>query len=86
MLAMKEYPREWVVASVGTDGTDFLPDVAGAIVDDKSLGKAMDSGIAVESYVERYDSNTLLQKMGDSLVVTGNTGTNVGDIIVYVLK
>jgi len=86
MLVMKEYPREWVVASVGTDGTDFLPDVAGAIVDDKSLGKAMDSGIAVESYVERYDSNTLLQKMGDSLVVTGNTGTNVGDIIVYVLK
>ena len=86
MLTMKEYAREWVVASVGTDGSDFLPDVAGAIVDNNSLADARAKGIDVESYLDRYDSNTLLKKIGGSLIVTGNTGTNVCDIIVYALK
>jgi len=86
MLAMREYPGEWVVASVGTDGSDFLPDVAGAIVDNNSLNKAKAKGIAVEPYLDRYDSNTLLDKIGGSLVITGDTGTNVGDVIVYLLS
>jgi glycerate 2-kinase len=86
MLAMKEYAGEWVIASVGTDGSDFLPDVAGAIVDNNSLDTAAGKGIDVASYLDRYDSNTLLRKIGGSLIVTGNTGTNVGDVIVYVLK
>lgn len=86
MLAMKKYPGEWVVASVGTDGSDFLPDVAGAVVDNSSLDIAKAKGIDVESYLDRYDSNTLLDRIGNSLVITGDTGTNVGDIIIYLLK
>ncbi|MBM2824465.1 MAG: D-glycerate 2-kinase [Dehalococcoidales bacterium] len=84
MLAMAPYAGEWVVASVGTDGADFLPEVAGAIVDNSSLSSA--SGIDVKSYLDRYDSHTLLAKMGRSLIVTGSTGTNVGDVIVYALR
>jgi glycerate 2-kinase len=83
MLAMAHYPGEWIVASVGTDGSDFLPDVAGAIVDQNSLDAAQAKGIEVKSYIERYDSNTLLDSIGNSLIITGDTGTNVGDIIVY---
>jgi len=86
MLAMKEYPGEGVVASVGTDGSDFLPDIAGAIVDNSSLDTAESRGIDIQSYLDRYDSNTLLREIGGSLIVTGNTGTNVGDVIVYILK
>ena len=86
MLAMKEYAGEWTLASVGTDGSDFLPNVAGAIVDNNSLDTAKGKGIDVNSYLDRYDSNTLLKKIGQSLIVTGNTGTNVGDVIVYILK
>ncbi len=86
MLAMKQYPGEWVVASVGTDGSDFLPDVAGAVVDNSSLDIAKAREIDVESYLDRYDSNTLLDRIGNSLIITGDTGTNVGDIIVYLLK
>ena len=86
MLAMKQYASEWVVASVGTDGSDFLPDVAGAIVDNNSLDIVKTKGIDVEPYLERYDSNTLLDKTGNSLIITGDTGTNVGDIIAYLLK
>ncbi len=83
MLAMRDYPGEWVVASVGTDGSDFLPDVAGAIVDNRSLDNAKARGIDVKSYVDRYDSNTLLDKIDSSLIITGDTGTNVGDVMVY---
>jgi hydroxypyruvate reductase/glycerate 2-kinase len=86
MLAMKDYPGEWVAASIGTDGSDFLPSAAGAIVDNNSLGIARTKGIDVKSHLDRYDSNTLLKKIGGSLIVTGNTGTNVGDLIVYALK
>jgi len=86
MLAMERYPSEWVVASVGTDGSDYLRNVAGAIVDQDSLDRAKIKAIDIQSFLERYDSNRLLEEIGGSLIVTGDTGTNVGDIIVYLLK
>lgn len=86
MLAMKQYPGKWVMASMGTDGSDFLPDVAGAMVDNHSLDSAKARGIDIKAYLGRYDSNTLLSRIGSSLIVTGDTGTNVGDVIIYLLK
>jgi len=86
ILAMEGYHSQWLVASIGSDGSDFLPDVAGAIVDGNSLAKANDSEINIKAYLDRYDSNTLLNRIGNSLVVTGNTGTNVGDLMLYLLK
>jgi glycerate-2-kinase len=86
MVALKKYPGEWVMASVGTDGSDFLQDVAGAIVDKISLNTAKSKRIKIHSYLDRYDSNTLLNKIGNSLIITGSTGTNVCDIAVYILK
>ena len=85
MQAMREYSGAWAMASVGTDGSDFLPDVAGAIVDNHSLASAQQKGLDVASYLDRYDSNTFLARLGNSLIITGNTGTNVGDVIVYAL-
>jgi glycerate 2-kinase len=85
LLAMAEYAGQWLVASVGTDGSDFLPDVAGAIVDQDSLGTARARQLDIETYIERCDSNTLLKKLGNSLIVTGDTGTNVGDVIAYLV-
>jgi len=85
LLAMAGYPGQWVVASVGTDGSDFLPDVAGAIVDRDSLNTARNNQLDVEAYIARYDSHTLLKSIGNSLIVTGDTGTNVGDVIVYLV-
>ncbi len=85
LLAMAKYPNQWLIASIGTDGTDFLPDVAGAIVDQGSLETARNMKLDIESYIKRCDSNTLLKGIGNSLIVTGDTGTNVGDIIVYLV-
>ncbi len=86
MVAMAEYPGQWLVVSTGTDGSDFLPDVAGAIVDKGSLDKAKEKGIDIKSYLKRYDSNALLDQIGHCLIITGDTGTNVGDVILYLLR
>jgi glycerate 2-kinase len=85
LLAMADYPGQWVVASIGSDGSDFIADVAGAIVDQNSLETARAKQLDIEAYIERCDSNTLFKKLGNSLIVTGDTGTNVGDIIVYLI-
>ena len=85
MLAMQGCACPWVVAPVGSDGSDYLPDVAGAMVDNRSLDSARAAGLDVEDYIERFDSNTLFKKMGRSLIVTGPTGTNVSDIVLYLL-
>lgn len=83
LLAMKQHLGEWLVASVGSDGSDYLPDVAGAIVDSDSIDRIQSMGIDVQPYIANFDSNTLLGKTGNSLIVTGDTGTNVGDVILY---
>jgi hydroxypyruvate reductase/glycerate 2-kinase len=86
ILALEGYSNQWLLASVSSDGSDFLQSVAGAIVDDNSMAKAKASDINIQAYLDRYDSNELLSQIGNSLVITGNTGTNFGDIILYLLK
>ncbi len=86
MLAMEKYSGDWVAASVSTDGSDYLADVAGAIVDNDSFGLAKSRGVVVKKYLARYDSNSLFKKIGGSLIIIGDTGTNIGDVMVYVLK
>ncbi|MCX5993032.1 MAG: DUF4147 domain-containing protein, partial [Chloroflexi bacterium] len=71
MLAMQGYTPPWLVASAGTDGSDYLPDVAGAMVDDRSLAAAGAAGLDAADYIERFDSNTLFTGMGRSLIITG---------------
>jgi len=86
LLSMEKYPGRWTLVAFSTDGSDFLPNVAGAIVDNNSLISARKKGIDIQSYLKRYDSNTLLKKIGNSLIITGPTGTNVCDIILYILR
>ncbi len=85
-LLMEGYPREWVLVSMGTDGSDFLPDVAGAIVDSHSLDTFRIKVPDYKSMLEDFDSYTLLKKAGKSLIITGNTHTNVGDVMVYLIN
>ncbi|MEF8787814.1 MAG: DUF4147 domain-containing protein [Planctomycetota bacterium] len=85
VLAMEDYPGPWTLASVGTDGSDYVADVAGAIVDDQTAQKARGQGLDIRKHVEGFDSYTLFEKLGGSLIRTGDTGTNVCDVVVYLL-
>ena len=85
LLSLENYQRPWALVSIGTDGSDFLPDVAGAVVDYNSVCLATRKNLNIADFVARYDSYSLFKTLGESLIVTGNTGTNVGDVAVYVL-
>jgi hydroxypyruvate reductase/glycerate 2-kinase len=85
MLLLENYPGEWLLASVATDGSDYLPYVAGAIVDRSSLTNLKKKNVDIKAHLERYDSYTLLRKTGNSIILTGSTGTNVGDVMLYLL-
>jgi hydroxypyruvate reductase/glycerate 2-kinase len=85
LRAFKGYPKKWLAVSVGTDGSDYIPQVAGALVDSTTSQEIRIHKIELEDYIRRYDAFTLFKKLGSSLVLTGNTGTNVADIILYLL-
>ncbi len=67
------------VAGFGTDGTDGPTDVAGAMVDGKTLQRAKKKGLSVETMLEKHDSYTFFNEIGGH-IITGPTHTNVNDI------
>jgi len=69
-----------VLAALGTDGTDGPTDAAGGVVDAGSAARARGEGVEVTRALEENDSYAALKAIG-SLVVTGPTGTNVGDLV-----
>ncbi len=71
--------------SAGTDGTDGPTDVAGAIVDGNTAGKAKEFGLDPAAYLMNNDSYNFFKKLDhhtglDSHLLSGPTGTNVMDI------
>lgn len=78
-LALGDAAGEWALASIGTDGIDGPTDAAGAIVDSTTLARAKKSGVDPRAALDSHDSYPFLQRLGD-LVITGPTGTNVGDL------
>jgi hydroxypyruvate reductase len=82
-LAMTALRGEWVFASVGTDGIDGPTDAAGAIADSSTLERAIAAGLDPTAALASHDSYPFFQRLSD-LVVTGPTGTNVGDLQIFV--
>ena len=75
--------RNVVVAGFGTDGTDGPTDVAGAIVDGKTVQRAMGKGLSIENMLDRHDSYTFFKQVGGH-ILTGPTHTNVNDIYLII--
>jgi glycerate 2-kinase len=61
-----------------TDGIDGLEPVAGAVIDQGTLGRARALGLDPVAALERNDAHSLFERLGDQ-VVTGPTHTNVND-------
>ena len=73
-----------VVTSMGSDGLDGPTDAAGALVDGKSLKKALQLGLKPYEYLKENDSYNFFKRLGD-LILTGPTGTNVNDFMIMVI-
>lgn len=69
-----------VALSAGTDGTDGPTDDAGALVDNQTVSRGDNEGLAATEYLRRADAGSFLEQTGD-LITTGPTGTNVTDIV-----
>jgi glycerate-2-kinase len=69
---------------LSTDGIDGPNNAAGAIVDGKTVERALRLGLSREDYLAENDSYGFFFKLGD-LIVTRLTGTNVNDISVIVI-
>lgn len=83
-LALALAGREGFACAVaGTDGRDGSSRGAGAVIDGGSAGRAAAAGLALEKALARFDTEPALAASGD-LLVTGPTGTNVGDLLVAV--
>ena len=68
-----------VVAAMGTDGIDGHSSAAGAIVDGCTCERASAKKLDFRDFLERNDSFNFFRRLNDNLM-TGRTGTNVGDI------
>ncbi|HEU4682963.1 MAG TPA: DUF4147 domain-containing protein [Nitrospira sp.] len=68
----------WIMA-VGTDGTDGPTDVAGAVVDGQTAGRAARLGIDLDEALEENNTYPVLKKLR-AHVRTGPTRTNVNDL------
>ena len=65
--------------AAGTDGIDGSTQAAGAIVDGTTLHRARALGLSASAALANNDSGTFFAELGDQ-IVTGPTGTNVGDL------
>ena len=73
---------KWSFLSGGTDGQDGPTEAAGGIVNQDTIKKLYDNNMSVEKLLNDNDSNRAL-KFTNQLLVTGNTGTNVADLQLF---
>ena len=76
-----EPDRRLVALFAGTDGIDGPTEAAGAIITATTVRRAKEADVDPSSALERNDAYNLFNRLGD-LIITGPTGTNVGDIFV----
>jgi glycerate 2-kinase len=72
------------LASVGTDGVDGPTDAAGAYADSSTINRALAEGRPPDRYLSNNDTYAFFEALGD-LIHTGPTGTNVGDLQLFLL-
>ena len=72
--------KDCCLVSVGTDGVDGPTDAAGAMVDGETYWDALRLGLNPVEFLAENDSNTFFKRVG-GLIITGYTGTNVGDVV-----
>lgn len=71
--------------SIGTDGTDGPTDIAGGIVDGRTLERADKKGIGIFENLMKHNSSYVLRELMDA-VYTGSTGTNLMDLRVILVQ
>ncbi len=73
-----------VISALDTDGTDGPTDFAGALTDGFTMKRAFKKGYDLYQMLMEHDVTEVLTSIGDA-IHTGHTGTNVNDLVLYVI-
>jgi glycerate-2-kinase len=84
LLAMKSIEQSYLIASIGTDGTDGPTDAAGGMVTQETWKIAKQKELHPEIFLSQNNTYPFLD-LTSGLVKTGPTGTNVMDIVVALI-
>jgi glycerate 2-kinase len=76
---------DYAALACDSDGIDGVTEVAGAIADATTLGRAMTAGLDPRSMLSDNDSHSFFAALGDT-VLTGPTLTNVNDFRVILVR
>lgn len=84
LTQMTNFSRDFLIASIGTDGIDGTTDAAGAFATNRSYKLIDEKKMTPQKYLNRNDSYSFFKSI-NGLIITGSTGTNAGDIILAML-
>ena len=82
--ALSRATRPMLLASIGTDGIDGPTDAAGAWADIDTYAMARAQSVDVDAFIADNDAYELHRRLG-TLIRTGPTDTNVGDLQVALI-
>jgi hydroxypyruvate reductase len=82
LAAARDLSDGEMVLALATDGEDGTTGTAGAVVDGRTWNACPDP----ETALARHDSLTALEAVSGVLLRTGVTGTNVGDLAIYLRR
>lgn len=80
VLSASRFIKKGVIVSCSSDGVDFIKEAAGGIVDEKTKNLAKEKKLDIDKFLNNNDSYNLLKKT-NSIIKTGKTGQNIGDLI-----
>ena len=80
-IALEIQQSDYAFICIGTDGNDGSCDVAGGLVDAKTIQKGEKSLLSAPKSLQQANAHAFLKASGD-LIFTGTTGTNVMDLII----
>lgn len=77
--------KSFVVASIGTDGTDGPTDADGAIISNKTIELVKASKTDLTPYIFNFDAYHFFESI-NGLIKTGPTQTNVMDLVIVLIR
>lgn len=86
MISLADLKGRWAAASLDSDGIDYLSKAAGAIVDSETYARIKAGGISLEDEIKNNTIEDVFKELKNALIFTGDTGTNVGDVAIYLFE
>jgi len=72
------------ICALDTDGTDGPTPLAGALTDGSTVSSALQKGLDIFRGLMEHSISRVLREVGDA-IITGQTGTNVNDLVLLVV-